>query len=150
MKIKCLLLISIFSLIFGQLSAIADMQPQKIAVVDVQKVVSASKQVKALKKEQQARQKELQKFVKKADADVKKQSTPEAKKQAAIKYKKELADKKSFYANDYAVKVRQLDHDINAKIQQKAVEMGYNMALSKKSVVYGGDDITADVIKVIK
>ena len=43
--------------------------PQKIAVVDIQKVVASSSQVKALKSSQEAKNKELTNFIKNAQAD---------------------------------------------------------------------------------
>ena len=44
--------------------------PSKIAVVDVQAVVNSSSQVQALKKEQQAKTKEIVAFIEKARKDV--------------------------------------------------------------------------------
>lgn len=51
----------------------------KVAVVDVNAVVAKSAQVQALKKEQQAKLQELQKWLETVRADVQKQSTKEGK-----------------------------------------------------------------------
>ena len=51
----------------------------KVAVVDVNAVVSKSAQVQALKKEQQTKLQELQKWLETVRADVQKQSTQEGK-----------------------------------------------------------------------
>ena len=66
------------------------------------------------------------------------------------KYKKQLADKKSFYSNDYALKVKLINRDINETIAKKAQEMGYEMVIRKSAVVMYDKDITKDVIKAVK
>ena len=69
--------------------------PSKIAVVDVQEVVNSSSQVQALKKEQQAKMKEVVSFVEKARKEV--AATTDVKKKQALeeKYNKELNTKKN-------------------------------------------------------
>lgn len=57
-------------------AAMADM---RIAVVDVPAVVNKSAQVQALKKEQQTKMQELEKWLTTARADVEKQKTQEGK-----------------------------------------------------------------------
>ena len=63
----------------------------KVAVVDVNAVVSKSAQVQALKKEQQAKLQELQKWLETVRADVQKQSTKEGK-EKLIEQGKELKE----------------------------------------------------------
>ena len=65
----------------------------KVAVVDVQKVLSKSKELNSLKKEQDARRKDVAKFVSTASESIKKE--PDAKKKEALakKYDKELQAK---------------------------------------------------------
>ena len=65
----------------------------KVAVVDVNAVVSKSAQVQALKKEQQQKMEELQKWLKTVRADVEKQSTKEGKEALIKKYDAEFAKK---------------------------------------------------------
>ena len=89
------LLLGLIALVLGTGAAMAE---QKIAVVDVPAVVAKSAQVQALKKEQQAKIQDLEKWLKTAQAKAK----------------------------------------------------GYNMVISKDVVIYGGDDITADVQKAVK
>ena len=124
--------------------------PQKIAVVDIQKVVASSSQVKALKSSQEAKNKELTNFIKNAQADVNKQTDAKKKKELAEKYEKQLASKREANAKDYATKLKAADEAITSQIGKKAVEMGYTMVLPKSAVIYGGDDITATILQVIK
>ena len=63
------------ALLLGSVSLNMAMAEQRIAVVDVQAVVAKSAQVQALKKEQQAKMQELEKWLKTAQEDVQKQKT---------------------------------------------------------------------------
>ena len=45
---------------------------------------------------------------------------------------------------------KEIDKSISETIATQAKQKGYDMVISMSSVVYGGDDITADVQKVVK
>jgi Skp family chaperone for outer membrane proteins len=150
MNLKKSIALSIVSVMMMGSMAFAAPEPQKIAVIDIQKVVSASSQVKALKKSQEAKNKELQKFIKTAQDDINKQSTEKNKKTMAEKYEKQLQTRKEANLKEYTAKLQEADKNITAQIGQQARAMGYTMVLPKTSVVIGGDDITEAVIKVIK
>ncbi len=122
----------------------------KVAVVDVNAVVSKSAQVQALKKEQQTKLQELQKWLNNARTDVAKQSTDENKQKLAKKYDAEFAKKQEAIKKNYATKLQAIDKNITATIAQEAKAQNYNLVLSKGSVLYGGDDITASIAKVVK
>lgn len=125
-------------------------EPQKIAVVDIQKVVSASAQVKALKASQEAKNKELSAFIKKAQEDVNKQTDVNKKKSLAESYEKQLKTKREANIKDYTTKLKAADANITAQIGKKATELGYTMVVPKSTVIWGGDDITETVLKGIK
>ena len=122
----------------------------KVAVVDVQAVVTKSAQVQALKKEQQTKMQDLEKWLNTAKADVEKQKTPEGKEKLLKKYNSEFDKKKADIAKNYQTKLQAIDKSISATIAEQAKLKGYDMVISKGVVVYGGDDITADVQKVVK
>ena len=130
--------------------AFAAPEPQKIAVVDIQKVVSASAQVKALKASQEAKNKELAAFIKKAQEDVNKQTDVNKKKSLAEYYEKQLKTKREANIKDYTTKLQAADANITAQIGKKATELGYTMVVPKSTVIWGGDDITETVLKGIK
>ena len=111
----------------------------KVAVVDVNAVVSKSAQVQALKKEQQTKLQELQKWLNNARTDVAKQSTDENKQKLAKKYDAAFAKKQEA-----------IDKSISETIATEAKAKNYNLVLSKGMVLYGGDDITASISKVVK
>ena len=131
----------------GMASAIAE---QRIAVVDIQAIVSKSAQVQALKKEQQSKMQDLEKWLKTVRADVDKQQTKEGKEKLIKKYDNEFAKKRADIAKNYQTKLQAIDKSITETIATQAKLKGYNMVISKGVVVYGGDDITADIQKVVK
>ena len=144
---KKVLSLTLMALILGSGIAMAE---QRIAVVDVQAVVSKSAQVQALKKEQQAKMQDLEKWLKTAQTDVEKQQTKEGKEKLLKKYNAEFAKKKETIAKDYTARLQAVDKSITETISTTAKAKGYNMVISKGVVVFGGDDITADVQKSVK
>jgi len=123
---------------------------QKIAVVNVQAVVAKSAQVAALKREQQTKISELEKWLRSAQADVQKQQTKEGKEKLLKKYNADFATKKEAIAKDYQLKLQAVDRSITETITTKARAMGYDMVISKSMVIMGGDDITAEIQKIVK
>ena len=122
----------------------------KVAVVDVQQVVASSAQVKALKKEQQAKTEEVIKYIDKARKDVASVSDEKKKKALEDKYNKELVTKRETLEKDYATKLQAIDKNISSTIETLAKAKNYNVVLAKGVVLYGGDDITADIVKIVK
>lgn len=121
-----------------------------IAIVDVPQVVAASSQVQNLKKEQQAKTEEIVKFIEKARKDVASITDADKKKAAEEKYTKELQAKKTKMDNDYAAKLKTIDASISKSIEEQAKLKGYDVVLSKGIVLYGGQDITNEIIKIVK
>ena len=150
MNIKRFLAIMLFGILMIPSIMKAGATEQKIAVVDIPKVVAASPQVKALQASQEAKKKEITTFIKNAQADIKKQKDDKAKQIAAEKYEKQLLAKREANVKEYKEKLKAADKSIYDQIIKKATEMGYTLVLPKISVLYGGDDITIEIIKVIK
>lgn len=123
---------------------------EKVAVVDVPAVVANSKQVKALKDEQVKKAQDLAKWLETVRADVQKQSTEANKKKLLDKYNAELAKKKEANAKEYAKKLADIDKSISATIAAKAKAKGYDLVLPKGQVLFGGEDITAEISKEVK
>jgi len=125
-------------------------QNDKMAIVDVVAVVNQSTQVQTLKNEVESQKRELAAWLQKAQEDVKSEKDEQKKKELLQKYNSEFAQKRAEISNEYTIKLRALDKDINNTIIRLAKEKGYHSVISKTVVIYGGTDITEDVIKVVK
>ena len=66
------------------------------------------------------------------------------------KYNTEFAKKKTEIAKNYQTKLQAIDKSITDTIAAQAKAKGYTMVISKGVVVYGGDDITAEIQKAVK
>ena len=148
MKKRILPTFVLAAMTFGMVSAVQ--AEQRIAVVDVQAVVAKSAQVQALKKEQQAKMQDLEKWLKTVRADVEKQQTKEGKEKLVKKYDADFAKKKAEIAKNYQTKLQAIDKSITETIAAQAKAKGYTMVITKGVVVYGGEDITTDIQKVVK
>lgn len=122
----------------------------KVAVVDVQKVVANSAQVKALKTEQAKKGQELAKFIETAKAALDKEKDPKKKQALETKYNKEFQAKREAIAKNYETKLLAIDKNILTVIDANAKKSGYNLVLAKGVVLNGGTDITATVAKEVK
>lgn len=122
----------------------------KIAVVDLQKVVSSSTQVKSLKEEQYKKATELEKWLQTVKKDIEKQSTPENKQKLIKKYDAELARKREMNTNEYNKKLGEIDENVSRTIATFAKSKNYDLVLAKSNVLFGGIDITNEIIKLVK
>lgn len=149
-KLNTLLIATAFVVGMGFNTFVMSNTPSKIAVVDVNKVVSSSSQIMALKKEQDLKTEELQKWVTRARADVERQKTKESKEKLAKKYDADLVKKQEALQKNYTDKLKSIDKDISGVIAKEAQEKGYDIVISKGVVLYGGEDITTRISKLIK
>jgi outer membrane protein len=124
--------------------------PDKIAVVDVQKVVASSKQVQSLKNERERKIKEIKTFVAKAREDVSKEADSVKRKTLEDKYNKELNTKTEAVQKEYAQKLGEIDKNISAVIAKKAQASSFDIVIAKGVVLYGGTDITDEIAKLVK
>ena len=147
MSIGCLVL----GLVLGSNNfAMSNMPSQKIAVVDVPAIVAKSAQVKALKDEQAKKAQDLAKWLETVNADVKKQSTEANKQKLLKKYNEDLAKKKEANTKEYTKKLAAIDASISSTIAAQAKAKGYDIVLAKSTVLYGGEDITSEIAKIVK
>lgn len=66
------------------------------------------------------------------------------------KYNEDLAKKKEANAKEYTAKLAAIDKNISSTIAEQAKIKGYTLVLSKSSVLYGGEDITSEISKIVK
>ncbi len=140
-----------FGLGFGVNSiAMSENTTQKVAYVNVAKLLSSSKVLKAAEDTKTKQTKEMLNWYDTASADIQKQSTPELRQQAIKKYEAQLTQKKKNIKDAYAKKVNEVDAQLSNIISQKAKEMGYDIVFRSDAVLYGGNDITSSVVPLVK
>lgn len=122
----------------------------KFAVVDVQRVVLASKDLAAIKTERDNQVKELQKMADDANTKLAKISDETAKKKESEKYLAEINAKKEGFDKVYASALQASDQKLNEIIKSVADKEDLKVVLNKNAVVDGGVDITDSVIDMVK
>ena len=122
----------------------------KYGIINVQEVLNNSAQVKALKKEQEQTAQELIKYMENARKEIASVSDEEKKKLVEKKYINDLASKRDKLEKEYVQKLKAIDDSITSTINEYAKTNGYKMIISKDVVLYGGEDITEAVKKIVK
>lgn len=145
MKKSLLVLTAIFTFSTGFVFA-----EDKIAVVDLQQLVSNSNQVKQLKQEHSRKMAELDKIIVNARGEISNEKDPAKILLLEDKYMKEFNTKKEALENNYNTRLESIERNIKSEITQKAQKDGYNYVFAKSVVLYGGKDITNELIKSIK
>lgn len=131
--------------------AISNTTPEyKIAVVDIATILKNSKEINALKLEQEKQMQNMQATIDKAKAEISKEQDPVKIAQLEEKYRNEINKQKLALDTSYNNKLTAIDNKIKTAIVEKARSMNYNMVLPKNTVLFGGDDITEQVATIIK
>ena len=123
---------------------------EKIAVVDLQQLVSNSNQVKQLKQEHSKKMSELDKIIVNARGEISNEKDPAKILLLEDKYMKEFNTKKEALENNYNTRLEAIERNIKSEITQKAQKDGYDYVFAKSVVLFGGKDITNELIKNIK
>ena len=125
-------------------------QGPKIAYVNVTKLLTASKTLKAAEEAKNKSTSEMLKWYNTASADIQKQTTKEGKDALIKKYEAQLTTKKKNIAEAYLKKVESVDKQLDSVITQKAKDMGYTLVLKKDALLFGGEDITNSILPSVK
>lgn len=137
----------IFCLILSGTSTYAE---NTIAVVDLQQIVSASKEVKQLKKDYAKKTEELNKIIVNARGEISNETDSAKVMLLEDKYTKEFNSKKEMIEKEYSIKLSEIEKNIKNKIIQKSKQDKYDYVLAKSVVLYGGQDITNEILKDIQ
>ena len=122
----------------------------KVAVVDVQKVVSSSKDIAALRAEQKAKVAQLTTAVQNAKKVIAAEKDPNKRKSVEDAQTKKLNNMKKSMEKNYTTKLLNIDKQISKTIKAQAKAQGYDLVLTKSSVLSGGDDITNAIVNLVK
>ncbi len=116
-----------------------------IAVVDLQKIVANSSQVKQLKVEHEKKMDELNKIIVNARGAIANETDSAKILQLEEKYTKEFNTKKQALEKDYNNRLAAIEKNIQAEIAKKAQKDKYDYVFAKSVVLYGGKDITSEI-----
>ena len=139
----------VFGLLFGS-SAVFSAESKGVAVVDVQQVVMNSSKVKKLEQDRNKQEQTLKNQLLNAKKVIEAEQNAEKKKALQDKYNKEISATLNAQNKVVAERTQAIEKEMMAFIQKKAIELGYDIVLVKGSVLYGGTDITNEIIKMVK
>ncbi len=129
------------------LTCSVSMAENTVAVVDLQKIVSGSSQVKLLKQEHAKKMEELNKIIINARGEINNETDENKILKIEEKYTKEFNAKKEILERDYNTRLSSIEKNIKEEIAKKAKKDNYKYVFAKSVLLYGGKDIT-DEIKV--
>lgn len=127
------------------LSAMAD----TIGVVDVTQIWSKYEDSIKVDKTADSKDVELEKYLLEKKRLIAKGASPVEKKNLEDKYAKEFQDKVSKTKQWYASEQKRLEDSIMDAIKKVAAEKKLTVILNKKTSIYGGVDITNDVLLIL-
>lgn len=116
-----------------------------IAVVDLQKIVSNSSQVKQLKQEHAKKMDELNKIVVNARGEIANESDPNKIVKIEERYTNEFNTKKNLLEKEYNSKLSSIEKNIKEEVTKKAQKDNYDFVFAKSVILYGGKDITDEI-----
>ena len=122
----------------------------EVAVVDLQKLVSNSIQVKNLKQEHSKKISELDKIIVNARGEIANEKDPAKVLILEDKYMTEFNSKREDLEKDYNARLENIEKNIKSEILKKAQKEGYKYVFAKSVVLFGGKDITNELINNIK
>lgn len=138
---KSLLLLTL-SILFTNNSVFS---ADNIAVVDLQKIVSNSSQVKQLKQEHAKKMEELDKIIVNARGEISNEKDPAKVLLLEDKYMKEFNMKREALERDYSTRLSNIEKNIKNEITAKAQKDKYDYVFAKSVLLYGGKDITNEI-----
>ena len=123
---------------------------EDIAVVDLNQIVGNSSQVKQLKTEHSKRIADLDKILVNARGEISNESDPAKVLLIEDRYMNEFNAKKEALERDYNNKLSAIERSIKSEIEKKAEKDGYDYVFAKSVVLYGGKDITQELLNTVK
>lgn len=134
-------------LLFSGISVFAE---DDIAVVDLSRVVENSSEVKRLKNEHAGKLAELDRIIVNARGEIANEKDPAKILLLEDKYMKEFNTNRELLEKDYNKKLSNIEKNIKSEISKKAQKDGYDYVFAKSVVLYGGKDITDELLNSIK
>ena len=123
---------------------------EDIAVVDLGRIVENSAQVKQLKQEHAKKIADLDKIIVNARGEIANEKDPAKVLLLEDKYMKEFDTNRVALEREYNNKLSVIEKNIKSEINKKAEKGGYDFVFAKSVVLYGGKDITDELLNSIK
>ena len=123
---------------------------QRIALIDVDRVVAKCSAVKKLRTEHEKKNKELERWLKNVKKQLEKPDSKSVQAKLIKRYDEEFAQKKAEIVKDFQEKLVVVNKEVSEQIIKIAKEHKYDIILSKAMVVCGCEDITELIEKNIK
>lgn len=130
--------------------AMSDTNKTKIAFVDINRLIATSQNVKEAQNIRDIKTKEMLKWYDGASDEIEKQQTKEAKDMLIKKYEAQLTQKKKNIKDSYTKELIKADIQIESAISKKSKELGYNLVFRKDALIVGGEDITSQILPLVK
>jgi len=122
---------------------------EEIGVIDINKILQGYSKSQSIKADAKIKKAELQKFVENARKSVQSAKTASQKKTLENKYNTELRQKLTVINAEQSKKVQEIQTNIFNAIKSIAAQKQISTVLTKESVIFGGQDLTDEVIKVL-
>ncbi len=140
----------IMSFMLGACAVVhAGAMPIKIATIDVVTIARGSKEVAALRAYETKERQALSDYAQKAKAEVLKEKDKTKQTELQKKHIQAYKTKQNNVQTQIAKKSSAIDKKIYDSIQNYAKTKGYDLVFSKSALIYGGEDISGEIIKVI-
>ncbi len=139
-----------FLLLSLLLSCSSVLAEDDIAVVDLGRIVENSAQVKQLKQEHAKKIAELDKIIVNARGEIANEKDPAKVLLLEDKYMKEFNTNRESLERDYNGRLSVIEKNIKGEIAKRAEKDGYDYVFAKSVVLYGGKDITNELLNSIK
>ena len=123
---------------------------QKVAVVDVQKIVEHSKDVAAFNEDMQNKKLELQKWLDESGKEVEKVKEKDMREKLIAQYRQEFTQKYQELQNEELVRTQELNNQITKVVEEAGKKAGYDHVFAAGVVIYGAQDITDVVLKAME
>lgn len=146
MKIKQLLITILAVLAFSNLSAFA---VSDTGIIDLRETWISYKKAANIDKLLDQKEVDLEKYVLEKKRKIAEGKTPLERKNLEDKYAKEFKTKLAAIQTWYKTEQTKLDSALSETIKEVAVKKQLKTVLNKKAVVYGGVDITSEVITAL-
>lgn len=141
---KVLVLLAVFSFLSFPALAV-----DKYGVIDLDIVIDKYSKTKIVNADIKKQEEAIQKYANEAKAKMASVKTNLEKKELETKYTKELESKLAAFRKSKIDKVKSIRTDIDNAIQSVGKSGNYALIVPNTAALYGGTDVTEEVVKVL-